>query len=161
MLCKTSHQLAWPGFGRNYANRLTHSLRLLDIANATQSDDWLYVKAIQDTLKNFMCSVDSQIMLRHCPSILMGEVKKSFTANEVVSQSEQLWHRRIDLSDNFPVIHDMYLKLYQLSQPNLSHRFDVILFDEAQDANPVTHDIVFRQNTNTSFAQAYKILEMA
>ncbi|WGL93879.1 UvrD-helicase domain-containing protein [Arsenophonus nasoniae] len=147
VLCKTSHQLAWPGFGRNYANRLTNSLRLFDIANATQSDDWLYVKAIQDTLKNFMCSVDNQIMLRHCPSILMGEVKKSFTANDVVIQSERLWHRMIDLADNFPVIHDMYLKLYQLSQPNLSPRFDVILFDEAQDANPVTHDIVFRQST--------------
>ncbi|WP_063657532.1 UvrD-helicase domain-containing protein [Candidatus Arsenophonus triatominarum] len=53
----------------------------------------------------------------------------------------------IDPSDNFPVIHDMYLKRYQLSQPNLSHRFDIILFDEAQDANPVTHDIVFRQTT--------------
>ncbi|WP_290604959.1 UvrD-helicase domain-containing protein, partial [Arsenophonus sp. ENCA] len=143
----TSHQLAWPSFGRNYANRLTNSLRLFDIANATQSDDWVYVNAIQDTLKNFMCSVDNQIMLRHCPSILMGEVKKSFTANEVVRQSEQLWHRMIDLADNFPVIHDMYLKLYQLSQSNLCPRFDVILFDEAQDANPVTHDIVFRQTT--------------
>ncbi|HGJ5884446.1 UvrD-helicase domain-containing protein [Arsenophonus sp.] len=146
VLCKTSHQLAWPGFGRNYANRLTNSLRLFDIANATQSDDWVYVKAIQDTLKNFMCSVDNQIMLRHCPSILRGG-RKSFTVNEVVRQSERLWHRMIDLADNFPVIHDMYLKLYQLSQPNLSHRFDVILFDEAQDANPVTHDIVFRQTT--------------
>lgn len=70
-----------------------------------------------------MCSVDNQIMLSHCPSILMGEVKKSFTANEVVRQSERLWHRMIDLADNFPVMHDMYLKLYQLSQPNLSPSF--------------------------------------
>ncbi|KAF0750530.1 F-box DNA helicase 1-like [Aphis craccivora] len=140
VLCKTSHQLAWSGFGRNYANRLTNSLRLFDIANATQSDDWLYVKTIQDTLKNFMCSVDNQIMLRHCPSILMGEVKKSFTANEVVRQSEQLWHRMIDLADNFPVIHDMCLKLYQLSQPNLYHRFDVI-FDA--DRLWLTHSFSF------------------
>ncbi|WP_147392440.1 hypothetical protein [Arsenophonus endosymbiont of Aleurodicus floccissimus] len=62
-----------------------------------------------------MCSVDNQVILRHRPSILMDKVKKSFTANDVIRQSEYLWHRMIDLADDFPVIHDMYLKLYQLS----------------------------------------------
>ncbi|PKS77787.1 UvrD-helicase domain-containing protein, partial [Klebsiella pneumoniae] len=49
----------------------------------------------------------------------------------------------------FPMVHDGYLKLYQLSHPNLSLRYQVILFDEAQDANPVTSDIVIRQRSRT------------
>lgn len=39
VLCKTSHQLAWPSFGRNCANRLTNFLRLFDITNTIESDD--------------------------------------------------------------------------------------------------------------------------
>ena len=45
----------------------------------------------------------------------------------------------------FPVTHDTYLKLFQLSHPDLSKRWDTILFDEAQDANPVTSVFVLNQ----------------
>ena len=41
------------------------------------------------------------------------------------------------------MIHDGYLKLYQLSNPFLA--YDCILLDEAQDINPVTAAIVFAQ----------------
>lgn len=46
---------------------------------------------------------------------------------------------------DFPVTHDTYLKLYQLSKPNLSSRYTTLLFDEAQDANPVISAIVLNQ----------------
>ena len=42
------------------------------------------------------------------------------------------------------ILHDGYLKLYQLSQPKLD--YDVILLDEAQDTNPVVADIIFSQD---------------
>lgn len=38
------------------------------------------------------------------------------------------------------------LKLFQLSNPALDQFYNVILFDESQDANPVTIDIVLRNN---------------
>jgi F-box protein 18 (helicase) len=41
------------------------------------------------------------------------------------------------------MLHDGYLKLYQLSRPRLS--YDYILFDEAQDANPATTHILLNQ----------------
>lgn len=44
-----------------------------------------------------------------------------------------------------PISHDVYLKMYQLSNPDLSALYDVILFDECQDANPVLLDIVTKQ----------------
>jgi hypothetical protein len=46
---------------------------------------------------------------------------------------------------DLPMTHDGYLKLYQLSRPDLSREFDLILFDEAQDANEVTLDLIGQQ----------------
>ena len=47
-------------------------------------------------------------------------------------------------NEAMPMLHDGYLKLYQLSAPRLD--YDTILFDEAQDANPVTLAIIRQQS---------------
>lgn len=46
-------------------------------------------------------------------------------------------------SGKIPVTHEFYLKRYQLSQPRL--QYDIILFDEGQDASPVMLDIFLKQ----------------
>jgi len=46
-------------------------------------------------------------------------------------------------NDRLPLGHDTYLKVWQLSQPRLP--YDVIMFDEAQDADRVMVDIIERQ----------------
>jgi len=46
-------------------------------------------------------------------------------------------------SGKTPITHDFYLKKYQLSQPQLP--YDIILFDEGQDASEVMLDVFFRQ----------------
>ncbi|EOJ4815390.1 UvrD-helicase domain-containing protein, partial [Escherichia coli] len=56
-----------------------------------------------------------------------------------------LWNEMSNPGGTFPVTHDTYLKLFQLSGADLSHRWDTILFDEAQDANPVTTALVLGQ----------------
>ncbi|MEG0413975.1 MAG: 3'-5' exonuclease, partial [Comamonas sp.] len=65
---------------------------------------------------------------------------------EVVDAAERVWVRMCDPDDPFPTVHDCYLKLYQLSMPDLSLQYKRILFDEAQDANPVTSQIVLSQS---------------
>jgi len=47
------------------------------------------------------------------------------------------------------MLHDGYLKLYQLSNPVL--QYDCILLDEAQDINPVTGEIIFSQSRAFNF----------
>uniref|UniRef100_UPI0013D42A21 UvrD-helicase domain-containing protein n=1 Tax=Klebsiella pneumoniae TaxID=573 RepID=UPI0013D42A21 len=42
--------------------------------------------------------------------------------------------------------HDGYLKLFQLSKPDLSKQFGLIMVDEWQDTNEVTMDIVLEQD---------------
>lgn len=57
----------------------------------------------------------------------------------------EYWNRTVDLRDEeFPLDHDSYLKIWQISHPTLD--YDVILFDEAQDADPVMVQIVERQS---------------
>lgn len=43
-----------------------------------------------------------------------------------------------------PVTHDFYLKLYQLSAPQLP--YDYVLFDEGQDASPAMLDVFLKQS---------------
>ena len=70
-----------------------------------------------------------------------SEVLLSF----VREKAWDFWERTISKDHlDFPLNHDAYLKLWQLSDPKLD--YDVILFDEAQDADPVMLDIVQKQS---------------
>lgn len=59
----------------------------------------------------------------------------------------QVWEDVTSPNGQLKFEHDHYLKLYQLSQPTLN--YDVIMLDEAQDANPLMADIVTRQYRRT------------
>ena len=47
------------------------------------------------------------------------------------------------LQGEIDIVHDYYLKEYQVSRPELD--YDIILFDEGQDASPVMLDVFLRQ----------------
>ena len=66
-------------------------------------------------------------------------------SDEALQAGRTLSQAMSDPDGTFPVTHDTYLKLFQLSGPDLSRRWDTILFDEAQDANPVTSALVLGQ----------------
>lgn len=55
--------------------------------------------------------------------------------------AEKIWDSM--LTKKLDITHDFYLKLWQLSKPNL--KVDLILFDEGQDASPVMLDIFLNQ----------------
>ncbi|SFU78904.1 UvrD/REP helicase N-terminal domain-containing protein [Xenorhabdus koppenhoeferi] len=143
--CKTSHQLAWSTEGRHYRNRLVNQLRITDIARALNTRHWSFTQRVQSTLNRFLSSSDSEIKLFHCPD---QEVIQGVDPIRVIQGVNYIWNLMKDMGHSFPITHDTYLKLYQLSEPDLSRHYQTILFDEAQDANPVTHAIVFNQKTN-------------
>ncbi|KGM26693.1 DNA helicase [Photorhabdus luminescens] len=147
--CKTSHQLAYATIGRGYQHKLTGNLRLTDIAQAGNTKNWTFAKDILDTLNAFMCSADMLILYTHFARADTGKVltsKQERYQIQVVEGAELIWKRMTNVQDPFPTVHDCYLKQYQLGMPNLSRRYTTILFDEAQDANPVTSSIVLQQN---------------
>ncbi|MFC6674024.1 UvrD-helicase domain-containing protein [Marinobacterium aestuariivivens] len=146
--CKTSHQIAFAIIGRQYSHKLKNNLRLTDIAQTLPSPNWTLAKDILAAMNAFMSSADPRILDVHFCRSERVQVK---TRNEVMYQAQVLdgaqliWQRMTDVDDPFPIIHDAYLKLFQLSLPNLARHYTTILFDEAQDSNPVTNHIVLQQ----------------
>ncbi|HAX5097260.1 TPA: UvrD-helicase domain-containing protein [Escherichia coli] len=141
--CKTSHQLAWSRFGRHYQNRLVASLRITDVARKLNTRHWLLVRLALSSLNQFLCSADKEPGPQHLPD---EDAWAGTDVSAILQAVQVLWHEMSRPDGAFPVTHDTYLKLFQLSFPDLSRRWDTILFDEAQDANPVTSALVFSQS---------------
>lgn len=149
VVCKTAHGLAYAVYGSQYAAKQTNNLRLTDIARAINSQDWELVRDVLSTLNNFMASADSELGREHFPRFqgqrMLTSAQERFLSN-ALAFAKNLWHRMIDLQDtSISITHDGYLKLYQLSQPDLSERFKAILLDEGQDVNPVIANLVKTQ----------------
>lgn len=140
--CKTSHQLAWPTVGKHYSHRLINSLRLTDVARALNSCNWLLARLTLNVLNRFMCSAATDITPEHMPD---PDDCKGLQPGQILLSAKKIWAMMSDRQEDFPVTHDIYLKLYQLNKPNLSSRYTTLLFDEAQDANPVISAIVLNQ----------------
>ncbi|EDX8870362.1 UvrD-helicase domain-containing protein [Salmonella enterica] len=143
--CKTSHQLAWSRFGRHYQNRLVASLRITDVARKLNTRHWLLVRLALSSLNQFLCSADKEPGPQHLPDE-DAWAGAGTDVSAILQAVQVLWHEMSRPDGAFPVTHDTYLKLFQLSFPDLSRRWDTILFDEAQDANPVTSALVFSQS---------------
>ena len=60
----------------------------------------------------------------------------------LAASARRVWEAVVAHND-WPVTHDAYLKIWQLSEPVLSA--DLVLFDEAQDAAPVQQAVVLHQ----------------
>lgn len=141
--CKTSHQLAWPNFGRHYQRRLTANLRITDVARQLNTRYWPLARTSIKTFNAFLCSGDGELGLQHLPD---EDSRSGLSPDKVLAAAQLLWRESARQDGTFPVTHDVYLKLYQLSQPDLSKRWQTLLFDEGQDANPVTQSLVLAQS---------------
>ncbi|EKC4133174.1 UvrD-helicase domain-containing protein, partial [Salmonella enterica subsp. enterica] len=141
--CKTSHQLAWPTVGKHYSHRLVNTLRLTDVARALNSHNWLLARLTLDVINRFMCSASAYITAEHAPE---PDDCKGIESAQILRSARKVWDMMSDRQGDFPVTHDTYLKLFQLSHPSFSSRYSTVLFDEAQDANPVTSAIVLNQS---------------
>lgn len=153
--CKTAHSLAFGAVGRQYAKRLNSSripawkaAQILGITGTRTIADVELTKEHQarlamNTVRRFCHSADAQIGQRHVERINGLEEHHQELASLILPLAEKAWHDITQTSGQLKFEHDHYLKIWQLSGPRLP--YDVILFDEAQDANPVIADIVTRQ----------------
>lgn len=152
--CLTSHGMAYAQFGKNYKekNKLVNSIYVRDIAKAIETFDFRFANKVLETVNCFLTSSSTEIMPGHIPQIpglptVLTEKEISYR-KAIVNSAKLLWHKMRDLNDPTPISHDVYLKLYQLSQPDLSKKYSIILIDEAQDITPVVNSILLNQNCN-------------
>lgn len=144
--CKTTHQLAYAAIGKDYRHKLVPNLRLRDIAEAVGTDRWALVQDIRDALHAFLISADAKIGRQHFPLPRGANSQQKSHQAVVVHHAGRVWERMCDVDcTDVGMTHDGYFKRYQLSQPDLSERYDIVLLDEAQDSNPCAEAVVIDQ----------------
>ena len=163
--CSTAHGLAYRAIGRDYASRLHSTQRL----SFKQIAEWLEAPAfgfkssisnhvldpaqtaryVQITVKNFCKSIDQEISAKHVeiPFIVKADSRNSNAfVHKVLPLANKVWNDLLTHQGFMRFSHDYYLKMWQLGKPTIGS--DYILFDEAQDADPVMLDVVNSQSAS-------------
>lgn len=149
VLCLTSHQLAYKSLGVLYKHKIADRASLTLIHETLASKSWGLTRDAYSTVMAFMASDHDEITEKNFEKYANEPNKTTLLQtyiNQVIEGAKTLWAVMCDVNHPFPCLPDCYLKLYQLSKPDLS-RFDWILFDESQDANPPTRAIVACQRS--------------
>ena len=134
---KTLHGLAYGTFGVKYKRKLMQgSYSARDVMMDLRMDDIELAVKIKEYFNLFLLSDLKSI------DLMYKEFSDDNQAMEILSGIKRLFELKKDLTNNVKVEHDFYLKLYHLSQPNLSKYYDVLLLDESQDSNTLTYDII-------------------
>lgn len=154
--CVTAHALAYRAVGWQYADRLGgRASRMPAWAVANQlgigqplllGDRLLLTPAhlariALGTIERFCYSADAVVSGRHVPPV-NGVDAASFAELtwRIVPYAERAWADIRSPGGSLPFRHDHYLKMWQLSTPRIGA--DYLMFDEAQDANPVIVAVV-------------------
>ena len=97
---------------------------------------------VAQTVAKFCRSADTEIVARHVPTPDgFDRNAHAKLANNLLPFAQTYWTLASSFSDKGLIMtHDIYLKLFHLSNPKINA--NVILFDEAQDANPVIAAII-------------------
>lgn len=166
--CSTAHSLAFRAVGKNYRDRLNSGrVTARQAADALgldlntnvvfDRDDHVVemtaerIASIALETVNVFCRVADRFITRtHVPFQKGLDEPNQWENNRrlaerVVPLAERIWQELQDPNGGrFRFEHNHYLKMWQLSGPRI--HADYILFDEAQDANPLMMAIVEGQN---------------
>lgn len=172
--CRTTHSLAYQHFGRPLQHKLKRPMGAYrnvagtgtEVAKYFKQKDYTYMLkgeresrriklggvgvAIKETVARFEHSADKKITEKHvsispCDSMMIRDDRAMATWKAyILIYARQLWELRKDITSEVMCTHDTYLKLYQLSKPDLS-QYEVLYLDESQDTAAVVLDIVLQQ----------------
>ncbi|KAK7895971.1 hypothetical protein WMY93_021296 [Mugilogobius chulae] len=156
--CKTVHALAFKEVGVRYqtGKKLTCSMKPFSINMVLPKGraGFRKSKIVMRTISTFLASTDDEIDRSHVPtSYINKKIRVPIAAAEIplfMEDARYLWMKMKNVREKskaaYYMTHDGYLKLWQLSRPCLSHTYDVIFIDEAQDCTPAILDIMLSQN---------------
>lgn len=171
----TSHALAYRYIGLRYKHKLISGLKPHEVEKAlglvdelsreigysgNHNDNMVIASVVLDTLIKYLYSPDRDIQGKHVHEHYkrleklfngIGGLDENAIKQLIVIQAKRLWSKMIDIDDrDVGMLHDGYLKLFQLSDPVLSE-YDYLLVDESQDMNPVSMSIIFKQTSQKVF----------
>ena len=142
VVTKTAHALAFASHGHRYRQRLIPDLKAKVVKEALELNSFEEAKFVIEALKSFLVSADAKLTLKHVPAKARAYYRQADKKlPDIVGAANKLGKiMHTGSHEAIGVLHDFYLKLYQLSKPCLN--FDCILLDEAQDISPVISAIV-------------------
>lgn len=161
--CNTAHSLAYRNVGHKYARRLGNSQRIpsyqiaqrLGLRDLSLADFKGEQKVVRGatlagwTMKSveMFCQSDKpELLAAHVYRAIapgLSDESNAYLMQELLPLARSVWE---DLQGEYgwaPFKHSHYLKMWQLDDPVIGA--DYILFDEAQDANPVIASIIANQ----------------
>lgn len=167
---RTTHSLAYRAIGHKYVDKLKRPtggyvnvcgtasevaryfrLRPIELRDEKRITSAAIGYAVLSTVRNFEQSSDRQLERKHVSNVgLKGRKPENVQpirqryVEDVYKAAVALWDLRINTRSNILAEHDTYMKLYQLSNPNLK-QYDIIMLDEAQDTSDCVIDIVRQQ----------------
>ena len=149
---ETAHSLAFKNvvYRNNYKVRpqgyKTHEIaELLGLKGSGEKHaEYIVANHINKFLTYFCNSDKLRVHDLNYLDVMHDEKARSFVANfyDYIQSQTRLLLSKMDKGE-IEVIHDFYLKKFQLSQPLLP--YDYILFDEGQDASAAMLDIFLKQ----------------
>lgn len=149
----TAHGLGFRSVGKHYSNvpdKLQWGLRPFHVTPSLASSlrlvptsvHNLYGARVIESIQNFLVSGDMEMTDAHVNVGNSPSEKKYMPAEGILADAHLIWEQMQDLKHAMPMTHDGYLKLYQLSEPDLP--YDMVMLDEYQDTNPVVQALVDR-----------------
>lgn len=157
--CRTAHSLAYAAVGSRYKSRLqrlngTVLAEYLKLANGIHGLSLAATgNLVLDMLTKFTQSDSDEVSRDHGPWSALRSIEDKGTRYSIVDTlvplARRAWSMMIDPKGKIPITHDTYLKVWALSKPAINR--DFILFDEAQDANPLMLSLVCGQQAQQIF----------
>jgi superfamily I DNA/RNA helicase len=167
--CSTAHSLAFGAIGKRYAHRLRsarvppwQTARLLGCGSfryKTTFGDRRVLEPIDiarlttQTVDRFASSADHELVAHHVPlpKLFDPKVEGQTEALQecVLPYARAAWADITSLDGTLRFDHNHYLKMWHLTNPVIPA--DFIMFDEAQDADPVMLDIVGSQQAQVLY----------
>lgn len=154
--CRTAHSLAFRAVGRAYRHRFNAPrLPAREVARILGLDDKIKVgdkllhphqqsRLATSMVKAFCASADTEVQAAHLPDVPGVErAQREELAAHLLPAARKVWADLTDPNGSLRYEQAAYLKQFSLTQPNL--RVPVILYDEAQDANPAVAAIIAHQ----------------
>lgn len=142
---RTTHSLAYRAFGADYrdAGMLMGGIPLWRVMKELGTNI-VVADFAASVVKKFLASEDRVISEKHLTESIVNYYAKAEKIPPFVDMATRIWESMKSFRPRtLPMTHDGYLKLFQLSEPDLG--FDYILLDEAQDTTPCVWDLMSKQ----------------
>ena len=143
--CRTTHSLAFSAVGSQYskAGRLARPWRAFTLRGDAGIPSIREAALVHSILLGYFQSASPEIGLEHGLAAVEEFKAEEYELHDAVATAKKVWVRMQDRGDRVSIPDDAYLKMWALSKPKLP--YEHIIFDEAQDSNPVIEAVVRAQ----------------